>query len=89
VVQLHPQDNAVTRYVHICYLEVSLCWPLLCNRRINNGIMQHVSRQRIGKHVPVATNTHRTIELLLEKKFSTRSVESGHKEDNWGDPGSC
>jgi hypothetical protein len=35
---------------------------LLCNRRINNGITQSVSRQRIGKYIPVATNTGTTIE---------------------------
>jgi hypothetical protein len=32
--------------------------PLLCNRRINSGVMQPVSRQQIGKHVPAATVTH-------------------------------
>jgi hypothetical protein len=62
---------------------------LLCNMRINNGVMQPVSRQRIGKHVPVATNTNTTIKLLLETLFSTLSVQSGYKEDNWGDPVSC
>jgi hypothetical protein len=56
--------------------------------------MQPVSRQRIAKHVPAATNTNITIELLLETVFSTRSVQYGYKEDNWGDPvsssvGSC
>jgi hypothetical protein len=48
-----------------------------------------VSRQRIGKHVPAATNTHTTIVLLLETVFYTRSVQSGYKEENWGDPVSC
>jgi hypothetical protein len=48
--------------------------------------MQSVSRQRIGKHVPAATNTHAAIELLLENVYSTRSVQMGYKEDNWGDP---
>jgi hypothetical protein len=47
--------------------------------------MQPISRQRMGKHFPAATNTHTTIELLLETEFSTRSVQSGYKEDNWGD----
>jgi hypothetical protein len=27
-----------------------------------------------------------TIELLLERMFSTRSVQSGYKADHWGDP---
>jgi hypothetical protein len=31
--------------------------------------MQLVSRQQIGKHVPVATITHTTVELLLELCF--------------------
>jgi hypothetical protein len=29
------------------------------------------------QHVPAATNTHTTIELLLETVFFTRSVQSG------------
>jgi hypothetical protein len=58
---------------------------LLSNTRINNGAMHPVSMQRIGKYVPAAMNKH-TIELLLETVFSTRSVLSGYKEDNWGDP---
>jgi hypothetical protein len=56
------------------------------DRRINSGVMQPVSRQRIGKHDPVATNTHATIELLLETVFSIRSLQRGYKEDSWGDP---
>jgi hypothetical protein len=56
---------------------------------MNNGVIQRVSRQRIGKHVPAATNTNTTIELLLETVFSTRSVQSGYEEDNWGDAVSC
>jgi hypothetical protein len=38
-----------------------------------------------GKHVAGATNTHSIIELMLETVFSTWSVQSGHKEDNWSD----
>jgi hypothetical protein len=48
--------------------------------------MQPVSRQRIGKHIPAATKTNTTIELLLETAFSTRSAQSGYKEENSGDP---
>jgi hypothetical protein len=59
-------------------------WPR--DRRIYNGVMQLVSRQRIGKHVPTATNSQVAIELLLETVFSTRSVRRGYKGDNWGDP---
>jgi hypothetical protein len=46
--------------------------------------MQPVSGQRIGKHVPAAMNTNTTI--LLETVFSTSSVQSGYKEENWGNP---
>jgi hypothetical protein len=42
--------------------------------------------QRIGKHFPAATTTYTTMELLLETAFSTQSVQSGYKEDNFGDP---
>jgi hypothetical protein len=41
-----------------------------------------VSRQRLGKHVPMATNTHITIELVLEMVFCTRSLQSVYKEDS-------
>jgi hypothetical protein len=51
--------------------------------------MQPVSRQRIGKQVPAAKNTNTTIELLLETVYSTRSVQSGYKENQWGDPVIC
>jgi hypothetical protein len=45
---------------------------------MNNGVMQSVSRQWIGKHVPAAKNTN-TIELLSETVFSSRYVQSGYK----------
>jgi hypothetical protein len=41
-----------------------------------------VCRQRLGKHVPTATDTHGTIEVLLETVFSTRSVQRDYKADN-------
>lgn len=34
----------------------------------------HVSRQWLGKHVPVAMKMHATIEALLEIAFSAQSV---------------
>jgi hypothetical protein len=40
--------------------------------------MQSVSMQRICKHASTTT------ELLLGTVFSTRSVQSGYKEENWG-----
>jgi hypothetical protein len=48
--------------------------------------MQPISGQQISKHVPAATNMHTTIELLLETVFSARSMQSGYKEDSWGEP---
>jgi hypothetical protein len=53
---------------------------VLCNPFLGNGSVNTFPLQRI---------THTTIELLLETVFSTRSVQSGYKEDNWGDPVSC
>jgi uncharacterized protein (DUF1501 family) len=44
-----------------------------------------VAGQRLGKHVPTATNRRTTIEVLLETGVSTRSVPRSYKEDNWGD----
>jgi hypothetical protein len=41
-----------------------------------------VSRQQLGKQVPVATDTHATIEVFLKTTFSTRSVQRGYQEDN-------
>jgi hypothetical protein len=51
--------------------------------------MQRVSRQWIGKDVPAATNRKIAIELLWEILLSARSVQSGCKEENWGDQASC
>jgi hypothetical protein len=38
-----------------------------------------VARQRLGKNVTAATNTHATIEELLDASFSMRSVSYGRK----------
>jgi hypothetical protein len=50
----------------------------------NGSETKFVFRQRLGKHVPAATDTHATIEVLLKTVFSTRSVQRGYREDNWG-----
>jgi hypothetical protein len=50
--------------------------PLLAN----GSETTFVFRQRLGKHVPAATDTRATIEILLETVFSTRSVQNGHKK---------
>jgi hypothetical protein len=43
--------------------------PLICNRRINKGVMQSPYRQRIGKHILAATNTNTTTELCWKRRF--------------------
>jgi hypothetical protein len=50
-----------------------------------NGSETFVSRQRLGKHVPAAADTHATIEVVLELVFSARSVQRNYEEVNWGD----
>jgi hypothetical protein len=54
--------------------------PLLANGSETTFIF----RQRLGKHVADATDTHATIEMLLKTVYSTGSVQRGYKEDNWG-----
>jgi hypothetical protein len=53
----------------------------LQDRRINNGCFWATDCE----HVLAVTNIHATIDLLLERVFSTLSVKMGYKEDNWGD----
>jgi hypothetical protein len=36
------------------------------------------------QHVPSTTDTHATMEVLLETVFSTRSMQRCYEEDNWG-----
>jgi hypothetical protein len=40
-----------------------------------------ISRQRLGKHVSAAMDTHATIEVLLETVFSTRSMPRSYQQD--------
>jgi hypothetical protein len=54
--------------------------PLL----VNGSETIFVSRQRHGKHVPAETDTHATIELLLETVFSARAMQRSYKEVDWG-----
>jgi hypothetical protein len=48
----------------------------------NGSETTFVSKQRLGKRVSVATDTHATIEVLLETVLSNRSVQRAYKEDN-------
>jgi hypothetical protein len=50
----------------------------------NDSETTFISRQLLGKHIPVATDMYATIEVLLETLFSIRSMLTGYKEDNWG-----
>jgi hypothetical protein len=43
-----------------------------------------VARKWVDEHVPAATDTNATIEVLLETVFSTRSLQRSYNEDNWG-----
>jgi hypothetical protein len=54
--------------------------PLLAN----GSETAFVSRQRLGRQVSKATDTHATIKVLLGTVFSTQSVQRGYKKDNWG-----
>jgi hypothetical protein len=45
-------------------------------RRIVEPEETAVAMQRLGKHVPAATNTHATTQELLDSVFSMRSVLS-------------
>jgi hypothetical protein len=51
---------------------------------VNSSKTILLSGEQLGTHVPLATDTHATIEVLLETVFSTQSVQRGYKEDNWG-----
>jgi hypothetical protein len=51
--------------------------PLLAN----GSETTFVSKRRLGKYVPTATDKRATIEVLLETVFSTRSVQRGYKEE--------
>jgi hypothetical protein len=53
--------------------------PLLAN----GSETTFVSRQRLDKHVPATTDTHATIEVLLETEFSTRSLQRSYNKEIW------
>jgi hypothetical protein len=55
--------------------------PSLCNDHEISNYTRAVSRQRLGKHIPAATDTHATIEVLLETVFSSLTAQRGYKED--------
>jgi hypothetical protein len=66
----------------VCFVLESI-EPLLCNGSEISKYTGAVSRQRFHKHVPATTDTHATIEVLLETVSAARSVPRSSKEDNW------
>jgi hypothetical protein len=50
----------------------------------NSSELRFDSRQRLGKNIPAATDTHAKIEVLLETVFLRWPVPRIYKEDNWG-----
>lgn len=47
-----------------------------------NVVCRVVSRKRLRKHIPAATDMQATTEVLLEMVSSTWSVQKGYKENN-------
>jgi hypothetical protein len=82
------RDNTVLRFLgtgpnHVTLQNLYiLCGidPLLGKDLETNNETTAVAMQWHGKHASA------TIELLLETVFSTRSVQTGYKEGNLGDP---
>jgi hypothetical protein len=68
------------RYIHSTYMH-TYC-PGYIHAFNNTVACGAVPRQRLRKHVSAATNTHATIEVLLETVVSTRPGQRGYKEDN-------
>jgi hypothetical protein len=61
--------------------------PLLYDDREIDEYTRPVSRQRLGKHVPAATNPRATTEVLFETGVFLRgAVSRSCLEGNWGDP---
>jgi hypothetical protein len=44
-------------------------------------VRRAVSKQQLDKHIPVAMDTHATIEVLLEMVFTTWSRQRGYKDN--------
>jgi hypothetical protein len=59
--------------------------PLLCTGRETRQCTTYVYRQRLGKHVPAATDRHAEIEVLLETVFSNSVRAKGllSRDSDW------
>jgi hypothetical protein len=51
-----------------------VCIPLIADRRRLGKNPPIVARKRLGRNVTAVTNTHATIEELLDASFSVRPV---------------
>jgi hypothetical protein len=58
----------------ICASTLQRVQPLLSNDSEISKYTTAGSKQRLGKHVPKTTDTHATIQTILETMFSTQSV---------------
>jgi hypothetical protein len=60
-------------------LLTKILWHFCPNQELwsrgNGSETAFVSRQRLGKHVPVSTDTYATIEVLLETVCSSHSMQ--------------
>jgi hypothetical protein len=63
-----------------CQLQLTNCF----RTHVDIVACRAVSKQRLCTYVPTATYTCTTIKILLETAFSTRCVQRGYKEENWG-----
>jgi hypothetical protein len=74
---LAAEDSVATIYVNVAYLLKARTVESKKQLLPANGSETFVSRQWLGKHVPTATVTHATIEVLLEPVFycSVRAKE--------------
>jgi hypothetical protein len=78
----HPNINPLSIVAYL--LKARTVEPEKQRLLVNSSETTLIFRQRLGKHVPVATDTHATIEGLLETVFSVWQVQRDYKEDNWG-----
>jgi hypothetical protein len=56
---------------------------MISKARIVESEETAVTRQRLGKHIPAATNTHATMEELLDMVFSVQSVLMLYNNDDY------
>lgn len=70
------QIRTVNLHYTVACITVGTQWPL------DGRIYQGLSRQRLVKYIPVATDKYATIEVLFQMVFSARSVKRAYKENN-------